>query len=107
MKNLTKIMLTQLNKFIADKENYSKYRSEGYTFNFNLLTSELIVNYCETEYIIKITKNNHELYWTLTPYNNSIFNTKLDTDRCNLDFPLFAIKDNEMFYKKKGDNHVC
>lgn len=100
MLNIPKMMLKELDKFIQNKDIFNQYISNGLTFNFDLCTFELIITYSCKEYVVNLVNKNEKLYWHLVPYNNSFYETSVDN---GLDSIIFAIKENEELYSKKGN----
>lgn len=100
MLDIPKMMLKELDKFIQNKDTFNQYINDGFTFNYDLYTFELIITYRSKEYVVNLKNKDEQLYWHLVPYNNSFFETSIDN---GLYIVVFAIKENDELYSKKGN----
>ena len=64
------------------------------------LKNELNITYKQKQYVITLVNKDEQFYWHLVPYNNSFYETAIDN---GLTIVLFAIKENEELYEKKGN----
>lgn len=94
------LILKELNKLIKNKDIFKQYINDGYYFHYDLYTFDLLITYRSKEYVVNLIDKDDQLYWHLVPYNNSFFETNIDN---GLDIILFAIKENEDLYSKKGN----
>ena len=65
----------------------------------------LRVKYNNKIYKVSIVKEDDKHFWYLTPYNKSYFTT-LAKDRNSFDTVVFAIKEHDELYKKKGNKYL-
>lgn len=100
---VSKIIFNQFEKLTKNEEEYKKYCNDGYSILYESHNSEIVVYYCKKKYIISIIELDEILYWHLEPYNGSVFNTRIDATGEKLKMVLFAIKENEELYSKKGN----
>ena len=93
------VLFKQLNMFFKENNyNFEKYTENGYKIHFNFVDGLIEVIYNKKKYILKVINDNDDFYWYLTPYKDSSFKTKIDTVKSNLDYVLYAIKDNDELY---------
>lgn len=100
MLDIPKMMLKELDKFIQNKDTFNQYINDGFAFHYDLYTFNLIITYSSKEYVVNLINKDEQLYWHLAPYNNSFFETSIDN---GLDIVIFAIKENDELYSKKGN----
>lgn len=98
-----KIMQEQLNIFIKDLETIESYYKDGYSILWDILKCNLTVTYNNNKYVVSLVIKDNQCYWHLVPYNHSFFETAIEDGICNFNYVLFAIKENEMLYNKKGN----
>lgn len=85
------------------KRNTKSIVMMGIQFYTNLIILKQWFTIVKKKYIISIIELDEILYWHLEPYNGSVFNTRIDATGEKLKMVLFAIKENEELYSKKGN----
>ncbi len=93
-----KMMLKEVSKLINSKE-FKIYIDYGFIILYDIYHCELIITYKQTKYAVTLVNKAEQFYWHLVPYNKSFFETSIKN---GLTIVLFAIKENEELYVKKG-----
>lgn len=96
---IPKMMLTKMDELINSKD-FQTYINYGYKMEYDLYSCELIITYLKKQYVVTLVNKDGQFYWHLVPYNKSFFETSIDN---GLSIVLFAIKENEELYEKKGN----
>lgn len=94
------IISFQDNNIIKANNVYSK---KGFTLFLCEDKDALEVLYNNSIYNISVIKRKKDLYWHLTPYKETFFETLVNNQFNTFEMVLYAIQDNEDIHKK-GDS---
>lgn len=94
------VVVTNMNNIIKANNVYSK---KGFTLFLCEDKDALEVLYNNSTYNISVVKRKKDLYWHLTPYNETFFETLVNNQFNTFEMVLCAIQDNEDIHKK-GDS---
>lgn len=95
---IPKMMLKELDKYM-NSSDYEEYKNLGFKIEIDFSNCELVITYQQRQYVVRLVNKNEQIYWHLAPYNNAFFETSIDN---GLTIVLFAIKENEELFEKKG-----
>lgn len=96
---IPEMMLKEMDKLIKTHD-FQEYINYGFKIEFIPQKCELNITYKQKQYVITLVNKDEQFYWHLVPYNNSFYETAIDN---GLTIVLFAIKENEELYEKKGN----
>lgn len=92
-----KVVVTNMNNIIEANNNYSK---KGFTLFLCEDKDALEILYNNSTYNISVVKKRKNLYWHLTPYGETFFETLVNNHFNTFEMVLCAIQDNEDIHKK-------
>lgn len=93
------VVVANMNNIIKANNTYSK---KGFTLFLCEDRDALEVSYNNSTYNISVVKRKKDLYWHLTPYKETFFETLVNNHFNTFEMVLCAIQDNEDIHKK-GD----
>jgi len=96
-----KIFTKHLCTFIIPKNK--EYKEKGYNIGITK-GNKLIIKYQKHKYIVEFVKENDNVYWKLTPYQNSYFTTLVCEG--SFDMVLRAIEENEIIIHNIHDKFL-